>query len=246
GRGRRARGRRGRAIGVETDAGPVAAELVVLCAGSVGTPRLLLRSGIGAARTVAELGAEPVVDLPGVGRGGTDHPEVTLPLALDPGPHDPSRPILEAVAHLVLPEGEVEIRPYTAPFGRAIGGVDDPVLRVGVAAMTSKQRAEVLGGAGVRVHRSGSDAALLAAGVASVRDLLPTRGEAVLGVPLHLCGTARMGDSDEAPADGAGRIRGVEGLYVADGSAVPVVPTRGPHATVIAVAERLSEVLLRG
>ncbi|MFC7755851.1 GMC oxidoreductase [Tsukamurella soli] len=46
-------------------------------------------------------------------------------------------------------------------------------------------------------------------------------------------------DGDRGAVVDAGlRVRGVDGLYVADGSAVPVVPSRGPHATVIALAER--------
>jgi choline dehydrogenase len=46
---------------------------VVLCAGAIHTPRLLLLSGIGPQDDLARLGIAPAVDLPGVGRNLQDH-----------------------------------------------------------------------------------------------------------------------------------------------------------------------------
>lgn len=46
---------------------------IILCSGAYGSPAILLRSGIGPAAHVAELGIEPVADLP-VGEGLRDHP----------------------------------------------------------------------------------------------------------------------------------------------------------------------------
>jgi choline dehydrogenase-like flavoprotein len=46
---------------------------VVLCAGAIGSPHLLLHSGIGPADELAALGIRPHVDLPGVGLGLQDH-----------------------------------------------------------------------------------------------------------------------------------------------------------------------------
>ncbi|KAF7305846.1 Alcohol oxidase [Mycena chlorophos] len=51
---------------------------VILSAGSVNTPNLLMHSGIGNATTLAGLGIEPHVDLPSVGQNLTDHPLLTL------------------------------------------------------------------------------------------------------------------------------------------------------------------------
>lgn len=48
---------------------------VVLCAGAIDTPRLLLLSGIGPAGELAGLGIPSVADLPGVGDNLLDHPE---------------------------------------------------------------------------------------------------------------------------------------------------------------------------
>jgi choline dehydrogenase len=46
---------------------------VIVCTGSLSTPGLLMRSGIGSAVDLAGLGIEPVADLPGVGRNLREH-----------------------------------------------------------------------------------------------------------------------------------------------------------------------------
>jgi choline dehydrogenase len=46
---------------------------VILCAGAIHTPRLLLLSGIGPHADLEQLGIDTVVDLPGVGRNLQDH-----------------------------------------------------------------------------------------------------------------------------------------------------------------------------
>src|SRR5262245_42613095 len=51
-----------------------AAREVILCAGAIHTPRLLLLSGIGPQDELERLGIGTVVDLPGVGRNLQDHP----------------------------------------------------------------------------------------------------------------------------------------------------------------------------
>ena len=49
---------------------------VILCAGSIGSPQLLMLSGIGPAEHLRDAGIEPRVDLPGVGENLQDHPYV--------------------------------------------------------------------------------------------------------------------------------------------------------------------------
>ena len=46
---------------------------VIVCAGAINSPQLLLLSGIGPAGQLAAVGVEPVHDLPGVGRNLQDH-----------------------------------------------------------------------------------------------------------------------------------------------------------------------------
>ncbi|MGK8509653.1 GMC family oxidoreductase [Nocardia asiatica] len=51
---------------------------VVLCAGTIETPKLLLLSGIGPARDLEDLGVSVVSDIPGVGANLHDHPGVGI------------------------------------------------------------------------------------------------------------------------------------------------------------------------
>jgi 5-(hydroxymethyl)furfural/furfural oxidase len=58
----------------------------------------------------------------------------------------------------------------------------------------------------------------------------------------HVSGTCRMGSTDDALAacDATGRVRGVQGLRVADASIMPTVPSGNTHIPVIMVAEKLA------
>ena len=49
---------------------------VILSAGAIGTPQILMLSGIGPRDTLSSIGVETVVDLPSVGQNLTDHPLV--------------------------------------------------------------------------------------------------------------------------------------------------------------------------
>ena len=65
----------GTATGIETSDGQrINGRLVVLSAGAVHTPGLLVRSGIGDADELGRLGIDSVAAMPGVGANLTDHP----------------------------------------------------------------------------------------------------------------------------------------------------------------------------
>jgi choline dehydrogenase len=68
--GRRARGA---VVLVDGDAVELEADLVIVSAGAFGSPGVLLRSGIGPAEQLAELGIPLALDLPGVGANLQDH-----------------------------------------------------------------------------------------------------------------------------------------------------------------------------
>lgn len=55
-----------------------AAKEVILTAGVINTPQLLMISGIGASAHLGEIGIDTVVDLPGVGRNLQDHVSIIL------------------------------------------------------------------------------------------------------------------------------------------------------------------------
>jgi choline dehydrogenase len=61
----------------------------------------------------------------------------------------------------------------------------------------------------------------------------------------HPCGTVPMGADDakatDAATDGRGRVRGVEGLWVADASLMPTIPSANTNLTTIMMGERFGE-----
>ena len=115
----------------------VIAPSVVLCAGAVRTPQLLMLSGVGPADHIAELGVPVVLDHPFVGREFSDHPEVGVHYRT-PLPFEPASPLQE-----VLHVDDLEIRPYTAAFDRLIPGlpIGDPMIGVGL--MRSDSRGDI-------------------------------------------------------------------------------------------------------
>ena len=69
-----------RAIGLQLESGgeafAVEAEQIIISAGAVGSPHLLLLSGVGPAAQLRSLGIPVVRDIPGVGKNLKDHPKV--------------------------------------------------------------------------------------------------------------------------------------------------------------------------
>ena len=78
------------------DGSEIEAGWVVLCAGTYGSPSILIRSGIGPAAHLRELGIPLLADLPGVGENLVDHPGVYLDCGY-PGAGR-SAPVLHAIA----------------------------------------------------------------------------------------------------------------------------------------------------
>jgi choline dehydrogenase-like flavoprotein len=73
----------GRAVGVklqlaETSTTLLARRQIILCAGSYGSPALLMRSGVGPGDLLKAAGVEPVHELAGVGQGLRDHPSAEI------------------------------------------------------------------------------------------------------------------------------------------------------------------------
>ena len=244
----------GRATGVECD-GPagqtfLAADRVVLSAGAIGSAQLLMLSGIGPAAALTSAGVPVLVDLP-VGTRSADHPEWVLPVDW---PAAPGRPPLEAV--LTTGDG-LEIKSYTTGFATMTGSqVVDPADRphLGVTLMRPRSRGRV-----TLVSADGSvppviehhydsepdDVAALEAGADLAHELAGTGyevRESNWSTSQHLCGTVPMGvDDDTSALDPRCRVRGVDGLWVVDGSIMPSITSRGPHATIVMIGHRAAE-----
>ena len=229
---------------------------MVLCAGAVATPQLLLRSGIGPGGTVA--------DLEGVGRHWSDHPAVFLPFAdVDPPAH-PHAPGSQAALNLDCgadPDGDAEVLLFVRPF--VPGGALH--LMCALQAPDSRGTIELVpGGSRPRIsyaylrtehdrrrlrHTIRTAAELLRAGLgirtAPDGDVLGNDRAldgwvaANLTTSVHLCGSAAMG----RVVDAGLRVFGTDGLRVADTSVIPTVPRRGPAATAVAIGEAAAQLL---
>jgi choline dehydrogenase len=81
-----------RAIGVEMESGgeffSLEGDEIILCAGAVASPHLLMLSGLGPADHLEEFGIPVISDLPGVGQNMRDHPNVTVKFTVKEGTYD--------------------------------------------------------------------------------------------------------------------------------------------------------------
>ena len=236
-----------RAVGVELfDGELVTADRVVVCAGAIRTPTILLRSG---------------VDTPGVGEGLQDHPAFTITLALRPAAVDPTAPTIAVAArhgaHQVLALNHL-------PAASHLGA-----LLVGLLRVRSTGRITLPDRGGEPHVELGqlvdpTDAAALCRAVGDALDLLAeppwrrvveaayvdaegTPAAAIAGsperiaawVPDHLGGHHHVaGTCAEGRVTDAGRLRGYDGLLVCDASLFRGVPPCNPYGAVVALAER--------
>ncbi|MBW8487622.1 GMC family oxidoreductase [Actinomadura parmotrematis] len=294
----------GRARGVEFGGRTVGARReVILSAGAIGSPHLLMLSGVGDPGHLREAGVAPLVESPAVGRHLRDHLTVgvtracPLPVTLSgadtpaniaryllrrrgpftsnvgeavvftrSGPEQPA-PDLELifapvpfVAHgLTPPEehgitvGVVLLRPESAgritlapddPAGAPVidpgyltGGTDLPRLLHGLRLAEELIAGEPLrryAGAPLAPYPGVVDDAALAAYVRAHAETL-----------YHPTGTCRMGTGDDAVVDPELRVRGVEGLRVADASVLPEIIRGHTNAPAIMVGEKAAD-LVRG
>ncbi len=229
----------------------VTADRIVLCAGAIQSAHLLMLSGVGDEAVLRAAGVPVVAPLP-VGMWCIDHPEWVLPTTWTVAT---GRPVLEVV--LTTVDG-TEIRPYTRGFvamtGDGTAGHPD-WPHIGVALMQPRARGritlvspdpEVAPRIEHRYDSEPEDVAALREGTELARELAsaaPYVGEPVWSTSQHLCGTAPMGaDGDpRAVVDPRCRVRGIENLWVIDGSILPVITSRGPHATIVMLGHRAAE-----
>lgn len=61
---------------------------------------------------------------------------------------------------------------------------------------------------------------------------------------FHTCGTCAMGGGEDAVVDPFLRVRGVDGLRVADASVIPIIPSCNTNAPVVMIAERAADFIL--
>ncbi|WP_346139561.1 GMC family oxidoreductase, partial [Saccharopolyspora erythraea] len=264
----------GRAVGVEYVLGGErhvarAGAEVVLSAGTIDSPAILLRSGIGPAAHLRDLGIDVVENLAGVGENLHDHPLISVVYESTKPLPDGQANLLEAqfyadstgwtgaapdlqplFLHLVYPaEGyEMPEHGYTiaaglvAPKSRGtlrLASADPatPAL-VDPRILADPYDLEALCDAIEMSREVGAQQAFdqwrkreVAPGPeATTRDDIREFARRSVGTYHHQAGTCRMGVDELAVVDPDLRVRGIEGLRVADASIMPVVPSCNTNA----------------
>ena len=277
---------RGRAVGIRTTTGDVhRADEVVLTSGAYGSPAVLLRSGIGPADALRDLGIPVATELDGVGAHLLDHPllleglgSYRIKAGAEPNEATPQFLPLMLMARSARADSEIDL-------GILLGQAFDPDTASWVAyplVCLLDARSE----GRVRLTAAGPEATLdirhahldvpadldaLCYGVelalellsapplARILDRIPGNDEAPtermmlgawlkrnVGTMFHPAGTCRMApDGDpRGVVDLVGRVRGIEGLRVADASVFPANPRATIHYPVIAVAEKIADLMV--
>ncbi|MGW7609950.1 GMC family oxidoreductase N-terminal domain-containing protein [Streptomyces sp. NPDC054766] len=249
--------------------------LVVTAAGTLQTPPLLRRSGLGGhprlgrnlsvhpATSVAGRFAEPVTAWRGVlqsvgveelhARGilveATASPPGMSSFVL-PGLGRELRRELEGADHLATLGAMIADRPSGQVRGRERTLVRydlDP--RDGDRLMTAvRAMGRLLFAAGAEEVLTGVPRAPRARSLDAFDELLTSVTARDLHVSaFHPTGTVAAGaDPQRAPADPEGRLRGVHGVLVADGSVLPGCPEVNPQLSIMAAALAISDAWLEG
>jgi choline dehydrogenase len=124
-----------RAVGVEVLRGGAATRVsadreVIVCAGAIASPQLLMLSGVGPGRTLQRLGVPVVADSPNVGSGLHDHPELYIEYEVDMPTYTSSlgwRSLTRSAWDYLRSRSGPAISPATHLLGYARSGYgDDP------------------------------------------------------------------------------------------------------------------------
>ncbi|MGW2937464.1 GMC family oxidoreductase N-terminal domain-containing protein [Streptomyces sp. NPDC001156] len=239
--------------------------LVVVAAGAFQTPPLLRRSGLGGhprlgrnlsvhpAISVAGRFSRPVTGWKGVLQSvGVEHLRADgILIEATAAPPGMSSFVLPGVGRELRRELEQTDRLATLgamiadrPSGRVLGR-DRTLLRYDLAKrdagrLLRAQRAmgHLLFAAGAEEVLTGVPQAPRARTPAQLEALLDTVSAHRLHVSaFHPTGTAAAGaDPERSPADPEGRLRGVHGVLIADGSVLPSCPEVNPQLSIMAAA----------
>ena len=129
---------------------------------------------------------------------------------------------------------------------------DRPVIHANYLSAPADQHAMIEGARiGQRIARSAPFAALVEEEIAPSPDCASDEAlldyvRATAATVYHPCGTCRMGADDSAVLDAELRVRGVDGLRVADASAFPLVPSTNIQPAVMMLAERAAGFMRAG
>ncbi len=248
----------------------VLAPRVVVAAGATETPALLRRSGLGRHPQLGRnLAIHPAVSAAGWFEERVDSTRGVLQSAGIDELHRSEGILIEATAtpagmgSMVLPGagrrlaeqlGRVEhlatlgAMIADAPSGRVIGA-RRVMVRYDLTRSDAGRLVRAITAMGRILFAAGATAVVTGIrGYETVRNQTELAEAAAHGrrerlhvAAFHPTGTARMGADDQRhPVDGAGRLRGVRGVWLADASFLPTCPEVNPQMTIMAMAQSVA------
>ncbi len=126
-----------RAVGVEAESGGeifnIEADQIVLSAGAIASPHILMLSGVGPAEHLTANGIEVVKYIPGVGQNLRDHPLVAVRAKTKEGfPLDPNAPRMQTLLRYTATgsKDRNDIQIFPSSFSTPLGG--DPFAEEGI------------------------------------------------------------------------------------------------------------------
>jgi choline dehydrogenase/5-(hydroxymethyl)furfural/furfural oxidase len=234
---------------VEDASGDVVdAETVIVAAGAIHSPALLLASG---------------VQLPGIGANLQDHPSFPIPLLMGE-PADPrSLPIgvVATISHAAPDDIQLLPMDHVDPAAPGIGLLMPAVMRVhsrgavtlapdrphwqpaiDFAMLGDERDARTMDAAIDHAEQVLQHPAFTAVCTVGAYDRSADGVRDALGDYVHAAGTCRMGAPGDpmAVVDAHGRVIGHHGLIVCDASVMPQLPRANTHLPTLMIAERLA------
>ncbi len=245
---------------------------VILCAGAIHTPMILMRSGIGPAQHLESLGIPVSLDLPGVGENLQEHPRAGLEFAAGSPPQLPRQAgLLDRLRYLATGQGPLSSPVVEAQITmRSVDLAPAPDLQLNFVPRRSSGNGFTIWTALLRPFSRGylrlrsadphhapflhlnvleepEDRATLARGVERARALGEQFGQASselsYDVMWHACGTCRMGSDAMAVVNTDLKVHWVEGLRVIDASVMPLIPSGNTAAPTLMIAERGADLI---
>ena len=106
---------------------------IILSSGAIGSPQLLMLSGVGPAEHLRAMGIPVVHDMPGVGQNLRDHPNIRVPVKVrDDFPLDPAAPRTQVALRYTATGSHLrnDIQIMQSSFSSPIAG--DPLEAEGI------------------------------------------------------------------------------------------------------------------
>jgi choline dehydrogenase len=136
-----------RAIGVEVEAGGatqiVEGERIVLSSGAIGSPAILMRSGIGPAAHLDEMGIDVLADVAGVGDALDDHPMLGVTFAAREGALHAGDPLVQVTYRYTSSLGEERNDMQLMPVSQIPIGGGRMIYSIGSVIERQKSRGRV-------------------------------------------------------------------------------------------------------